>query len=79
MPVSFTQHLCINKEHVSAVYSEADFVVTDPMHAVGGSLIIVMNSGKEFNFKYSHHALASTSCMVLSLAIQLQTTAEIEI
>ena len=73
------QQLLINKNDVSAVYSVADATVKEFAQDGGATLIILMNSGKEFKFKYSHHSMASTFCLVLSQAVQFETAVEIEI
>jgi hypothetical protein len=73
------QQLVINKDHVSAVYSESDAVVTEFAQDIGGTLILLMNSGKEFRFKYDHHFKASVSWALLMSAIHLDSIPEIEI
>jgi hypothetical protein len=69
----------VTKNDVSAIYSEADAVVQDPLQDVGGTVVLLMNSGKEFKFKYSHYSTASISCVILAQAIQFESAAEIEI
>jgi hypothetical protein len=76
---STTQNLIIKKEDVSAIYTEADAIVEDPLTEVGGTLILLLNSSKEFRFKYRLHQTASTSFAMLFAAINTRKTVEVVI
>jgi hypothetical protein len=78
-PTSTTQNLVINKDDVSAVYVEADSVVTDVNLAIGATLVLQMNNGHEFKFKYKLHHMATIHYSVLVEAIRAKSAVEITI
>ncbi|MGI4738068.1 MAG: hypothetical protein ACRYG7_23100 [Janthinobacterium lividum] len=78
-PTILLQQLVIEKSDVSVLYSESEREVRKFTDNIGGTLFLVMKSGKEFKFKYKHHSLANSACLLLAVAIQAEKTVEIEI
>jgi hypothetical protein len=76
---SSVQELSIDKQEVSAIYSEATLDANNPIPTAPGKLVLSMKSGKEFKFDYPSYLMAGTAVMVLSVAVQTGTAADITI
>jgi hypothetical protein len=78
-PASNITQLVINKDDVSAIYSETPLGSKEQNLMTPGTLVLSMKSGKEFRFKYESHLNATIWSIALVEAIRAKSAVEITI
>ena len=67
----------IRQDDVSAVFTEIES--SDKVHSLNtaGILVLLMDSGKEFRFKYHSYLEANIQSMILLESVRVQTATDI--